>query len=146
MRYLTYDKYVEYRGTAMDAPTFTGYAFQAESTIDYYTFNRLTYVPLEEQPEKTQIAVKFCMMELIRLLALKDSYDGIYPDGENSQTNAQIESQENDGVMVTYNVMAAAQSSENIKKKITQTLNHYLSGCLNNLDQKVLYTGIYPNE
>ena len=60
-RYLTYEEYTEVGGS-LDETEFNYYAYEAESYIDWYTFNRLHNTT--EIPE----AVKRCEVYLIRLI------------------------------------------------------------------------------
>ena len=141
-RYLTYDEYTEVGGT-LDETEFTYYAYEAESYIDWYTFNRLHN--MTNIPE----AVKRCEFYLIGLIQERLTALGISipVDGSSSAGgNKAIMSQSNDGVSVSYNALSARDAISGLRDEVGQTINRYLQGVTNELGRKLLYRGLYPNE
>ena len=59
--YLSYEEY-QNMGGALDETTFNDYRFEAETKIDWYTFNRL------QKDEVIPEAVKRCVFRLIKLI------------------------------------------------------------------------------
>lgn len=142
-RYLTYDEYQEVGGTLEEAD-FTYYAYEAESYIDWYTFNRLhnnTVIP---------DAVKRCELYLIKFIQERLSALGISNPGTNGGSSGDIlksiMSQSNDGVSVSYNALAARDATSQLSQEIEQTIQRYLQGVTNELGRKLLYRGLYPGE
>lgn len=141
-RYLTYDEYTEVGGT-LDETEFNYYAYEAESYIDWYTFNRLHN--MTEIPD----AVKRCEVFLIRLIQERLAAFGIsYADASGSTDNSlkSILSQSNDGVSVSYNSLGAKDALSGISDEIEQTVNRCLAGVTNELGRKLLYRGLYAGE
>lgn len=138
--YLTFDEYQVYGGT-LDETTFNEYNFEAESLINYFTFNRL--VNESEISEN----IKRCAFKLISIAKQRaDAFTlGASADGSTS-TGASITSQSNDGVSVSYNALSASQLFESSQVEMESLVNRYLQGVKNSLGQLVLYRGIYPNE
>lgn len=138
--YLTYAEYQE-MGGELDEATFNFLAFDAQSFIDWYTFNRLWNET--EIPDR----VKQLMYFLIKLLATKMSL--LTPDmssADGTGTNAQVTSQSNDGVSVQYNILHADEIYHNSKTEIDEAIKRYLNGVTNSLGRKLLYRGLYPGE
>ena len=139
--YLTFTEY-QNMGGKLDETTFNDYEFQARAQVDWYTFNRL-------QNEKEQCeAVKRCMYYLIKLIDLEAqalNVNGI-SDAGTTVAGAGIASQSNDGVSISYNVLSAKDVVDMCGPEIKKTINSYLQGVMNELGQKVLYRGLYPNE
>ena len=98
--YLTYAEYQEMGGT-LDATAFNDLEFEAESYIDWYTFNRL-WNQTEYDPR-----LKRCMYHIIRLIELKMRLMGQPTISQQQQsangTGQLIESMSNDGVSIRYN-------------------------------------------
>lgn len=140
MDYLTYEEYTEYGGNLAEG-VFNNLAFEAQAQIDWYTFNRLhgeTTIP---------VAVKRCMYYLIQLLSVQLSY--LVPTSESesdSGSGAQIASQSNDGVSISYNVLSASEAIAQSKKQIDEIVHRYLHNVMNSLGRKLLYRGLYPGE
>lgn len=141
-RYLTYDEYTEVGGT-LDETEFNYYAYEAESYIDWYTFNRLH--------NTTQIpdAVKRCEVYLIKFIQERLSVLGVSMG--NTDANAEnpimsMMSQSNDGVSVSYSNMSAKDANASLYKEVEQTIQRQLAGVTNELGRKLLYRGLYPNE
>jgi len=141
-RYLTYDEYTEVGGT-LDETEFNYYAYEAESYIDWYTFNRLHN--MTEIPD----AVKRCEVYLIRLIQERLAALGISTvDGSGNADNSlkSILSQSNDGVSVSYNSLGARDAISGLSNEIKQTIDRFLAGVTNELGRKLLYRGLYPGE
>lgn len=137
--YLTYAEYQE-MGGELDEATFNFLAFDAQSFIDWYTFDRLQNET--EIPDK----VKKCMYHLIKLLEAKNALIMPTTDGAGVNVNAQLESQSNDGVQMKYSVLQADILYSSQQKEIADTINRYLYGVVNSLGRKLLYRGLYPGE
>lgn len=141
-RYLTYDEYTEVGGT-LDETEFNYYAYEAESYIDWYTFNRLHN--MIEIPD----AVKRCEVFLIRLIQERLAALGISTvDSSGNADNSlkSILSQSNDGVSVSYNSLGARDAIGGLSNEIKQTIDRFLAGVTNELGRKLLYRGLYPGE
>lgn len=146
--YLTYDEYQEYGGT-LDETTFNDFEFEAESIINWYTFDRLKNET--DYPE----AVKKCMHKLINIAKLKaDAMQlGMSVSAETTMDglNLSVKSQSNDGVSISYNVLDASEIFNALSTKtkggeIDQIVQRYLQGIKNSLGRKLLYRGFYPGE
>lgn len=152
--YLTYEQYQEYGGT-LEEVTFDEYEFEAESWINWYTFNRL-----ENDDVSDNEKVKRCMFKLIKLAELKatalslgNQTTTITTGGTTTtvNTSAPISSQSNDGVSISYNNLSASDIFDKLKQseqgnEIESTVQQYLQGVINSLGQRVLYRGLYENE
>lgn len=141
-RYLTYAEYQSVGGTLSETE-FNYYAYEAESYIDWYTFNRLH--------NNTEIpdAVKRCEVYLIRFIQERLSALGISFDddsGSSSDPLKSIMSQSNDGVSVSFNALSARDATSALSAEIGQTIQRYLVGVTNELGRKLLYRGLYPGE
>ena len=142
-KYLTYDEYTEVGGT-LDETEFNYYAYEAESYIDWYTFNRLhgtTEIPEED---------KRCEVYLIKFIQERLSVLGVSMGGDGG-SNAKdpimsLMSQSNDGVSVSYGNMSAKDANASLYKEVEQTIQRQLAGVTNELGRKLLYRGLYPNE
>ena len=141
--YLTYVEYQEMGGT-LDETAFNDLEFEAESYIDWYTFNRLW--GQTEYPSR----LKRCMYHIIRLIELKMKLMGQPTITEQQQsvdgTGQMIESMSNDGVSISYNIISAHDALELTKREVDKTIEQQLAGVTNSLGRKLLYRGIYPNE
>ena len=137
--YLTFDEYQEYGGT-LEETTFQDLAFEAESVINWWTFNRLQSE--ETYPE----AVKRCVYKLISLIS--DRQRAMIIDAQNADgtTNAGIAGESNDGVSTTYNTLSASEAADTLKNEMPTAIRMYLQGVKNSLGHNLLYRGIYPNE
>ena len=140
-QYLSYETYQAYGGS-LDVATFEDLAFEAQSLIDWYTFNRLQNE--ETYPE----AVQRCMYRIISLLHEKMlAMATPLSNGEVSGNSvAGIMSQSNDGVSISYNTRSAREVIDDSKKEISDCISRYLQGVMNSLGRKVLYKGLYPGE
>ena len=140
MAYISFEEYTEMGGTLEEA-SFNSLAIEADSYIDWYTFNRLWNE--EEIPER----VKICEFQLIKLLQTKLNLlvpDVAESDGINA--NAQVMSQSNDGVSVEYSVLHADVIFTEIKSEVENTIKRYLNGVMNSVGKKLLYRGLYSDE
>lgn len=146
--YLTYAEYQSYGGQ-LDETSFNDLEYDAESTVNWYTFNRL------QKPEWASILdtdeLKRCVYQLIRVKQLEyellaSSSGGGWGIGWNKE--AGITQEMNDGVSTSYNVLSSAEllafaSGTKPKKEI---IDRYLGSIVNDLGRKVLYRGLYPGE
>lgn len=139
--YLTYAEYQEYGGT-LDETAFNDIEFEAESYVNWYTFDRLC--DEDEIPER----VKKCMYQIIKLIQkqLELMNTPITNSEDESESSAQVASEANDGVSVAYNVISANEALELAKKDVENSIKRYLQGVTNSLGRKLLYRGIYPDE
>lgn len=131
--YLSYDDYI-YMGGTLDESTFSICEFQAESLIDWYTFDRL-----KKETEFTK-EVRMCMFMLIKLIDNKSKV--LSANTESSP----ITSQSNDGVSTTYAVLSSADLIASNKEEITSTINLCLRNAVNSMGKQLLYRGFYPGE
>ena len=138
--YLTYADY-QSMGGALDETTFNLYEFEAEALINWYTFNRLksnTSFPQE---------VSKCMYVLISLIEKKENASTLgYSTDGSSGSNLSVTSQSNDGVSISYNTVSAQSIVESMEAACKDTIQKFLNGVVNELGQKLLYRGLYPNE
>ena len=138
--YLTFDEYQVYGGT-LDETTFNEYNFEAESLINYFTFNRL--VNESEISEN----IKRCAFKLISIAKQRaDAFTLGASADDSTSAGASITSQSNDGVSVSYNALSASQLFNASQVEMKSVIRRYLHGVKNSLGQLVLYRGIYPNE
>lgn len=141
MAYLTYEEYVSMGGTEIES-MFNRYEFEAESLVNWYTFDRL----LNETEYSDK--VKMCMYRLIELIAEK--YNTLNASDPNANTSnpitGQIMSQSNDGVETTYAILSSYNLLTFCKKEIEDVINYNLRGALNSLGRNLLYRGYYPGE
>lgn len=135
--YLLYSEYQNMGGT-LDETTFNDISFEAQSQIDWYTFNRLQNE--ETYPE----AVKRCMYRLIELIHSQQIAMG--NTGESEATMGTVASQSNDGVSISYNVLSASEAVQLSTAQISEVIKRYLQGIKNSLGQLVLYRGLYKGE
>ena len=138
--YLTYEEYQNMGGT-LDSTTFNDCEMEAETIVDWYTFNRLkndtTY------PEE----LKKCMYLLIKYINMQSQLSGIPMGGSNDRlVGGSITSQSNDGVSVSYNVLSAQELKADTDSKIKQIIQSTLQTATNELGKKLLYRGLYPDE
>lgn len=138
--YLTYLEYKAYGGT-LDETTFNDIEFEAQSIVDWYTFNRL------QKEDTLPEAVKRCVYKIMQYIQAQSSVNGLSdPNSSADGIGAGIASQSNDGVSVSYNVLSAQAVMNNSNAQIEQTIRQYLSSVTNSLGRKVLYRGVYPDE
>ena len=137
--YLSYEEYQNMGGTLNDT-AFSEYEFEAESLVDWYTFNRL-----QKQTTYPE-AVKRCVYALIKLSATKAGALTLGDDGQEGTVSGAIASQSNDGVSVSYNVLSASEAFKLCNDEVGNTVKRYLQNVTNELGRKVLYRGFYPGE
>lgn len=141
MSYLLYSEYVS-MGGQLEESVFNDLEYEAETYVDWVTFNRLQAENII--PDK----VKTCIYHIIKLVALQMDIMGVPVDASNtaSATGASIASQSNDGVSISYNTLSASDALELSKKEVDSLIHRYLQGVTNSLGRKLLYRGVYPDE
>ena len=142
MLYLTFTEFENMGGT-LDETAFNDLEFEAETYVDWYTFDRLRNET--EIPDR----VKKCVYHIIKLLNDQINLFGNGSDSSDTSStdsNKQVAAQSNDGVSISYNVISASEALELAKKDVNATINRYLQGLTNSLGRKLLYRGIYPDE
>lgn len=147
--YLTYTEYTEYGGT-LEESAFNDLEFDAESIINWYTFNRL------KRPEWSSVLgteeLKRCVYQLIRLKQMEDSLlassVGAVGTGIGWTKEAGITQESNDGVSTSYNTLSSGELMAylNGTKTKSDLIHQYLECIVNDLGRKLLYRGIYPGE
>lgn len=139
--YLTFTEYQNMGGT-LNETAFNDFEFEAESIVDWYTFNRLQNDT--NYPEK----LKQCMYKLIKMAQERQAAMSAGPSesGESTEGGATITSRSNDGVSVSYNIISASDLFDKLKNEMASTVQMYLNGVVNELGRKVLYRGFYPGE
>lgn len=155
-QYLTYITYQALGGT-LDEATFDNFEYEAETIVNWYTFNRLK----DEAPENYPDELERCMYRLIYLIKLEadalllGKQTTVTTDSEGNkttvETGAYIKSQSNDGVSVSYNTVDASdivrRLTANTKDNpLAQTVFRYLQGVRNSQGKKLTYRGLYPDE
>lgn len=133
--YLTFEEYQSFGGQ-LSAVEFAPLEMDAETIIDWYTFNRLS--TNTEYP----IQVKRCMYLLIELLLKKQQVTSIGQNVVDGSTQAAIASQSNDGVSISYNVMNAQSAYGMIGQETKDIVCKQLAGVCNSLGQRLLYRGL----
>jgi len=145
--YLTYAEYLAYGGQ-LDETSFQDLEFDAESTINWYTFNRLQKPEWADALDTEQL--KRCVYQLIRLKQLENELllGGIAGGGVGWTKEPGIVKESNDGVTTEYNVLSSgdllAYASGTKPKK--ELIDRYLSSIVNDLGRRLLYRGLYPGE
>lgn len=146
--YLSYEEYQAYGGT-LDETSFNDLEYDAESTINWYTFNRLL------KPEWSEAlnaeGLKRCMYQLIRLKQLEDTLlasSGGAGWGVGWTKEAGITQESNDGVSTSYNVLSSGEllAFANGSKPKQDLIDRYLGSIVNDLGRRLLYRGLYPGE
>ena len=136
--YLTYAEYTEMGGT-LDQTSFNSLEFEAEVTINWYTFNRL------QKDTQIPVAVKRLIYFLITLANQKQSL--LNPTGTSVDNGSQaVASSSNDGVSESYVVLSATDLMNNIKQETQIAVNQYLQGVTNEAGRLLLYRGVYAGE
>ena len=143
--YLTYAEYQNMGGT-LDETAFNNFEFDAESLINWYTFNRLI------GEETVSDKVKKLTFRLIQLAQLNQEAMTLgKPVSGEASTGAvgAVTSQSNDGFSTIYNSLSAADAlsaSALTSEKVKTLIRSYLQGEVNSLGRKLLYRGLYPDE
>lgn len=144
--YLSYEDYQEMGGT-LDETTFNSFEYEAETVVNWYTFNRLKGE--ETYPEE----LARCMYRLIELAKLEaDAMMLGKQAGASSDGGSQyIESQSNDGVSISYNNISASDLFKTLlasgaDSPMAKTVFRYLQGVRNSKGYKLTYRGMYPDE
>lgn len=139
--YLSFDEYAQMGGEITDSHKFVRYALEAETTINWYTFDRL--VNETEVPDK----VKECMFLLINLIAEKYSVLSVNdPNNPNTPLTGIAKKRENDGVSAEFTTLSPYDMLPYNTKQIQQAIEFCLRGVVNSLGRKLLYRGLYPGE
>lgn len=147
--YLTYEEYTQYGG-ALDETAFNDLEFDAESTVNWYTFNRLKRPEWQSVLESEEL--KRCMYQLIRIKQMENelvaSGVGGFSGGIAWKKEAGITKESNDGVSTSYNVPSSGEllAYFNGSKTVADLVQHYLGSVINDLGRNILYRGIYPGE
>ena len=147
--YLTYEEYQSYGGT-LDETSFNDLEFDAESTINWFTFNRLQKEQWAFALETQEL--KRCMYQLIRVKQIEDALlaasSGNIGWGVGWTKEAGITKESNDGVSTSYNVLSSGEllAFANGTKPKQELVNRYLGSIVNDLGRKLLYRGVYPGE
>ena len=146
--YLTYTEYQEYGGQ-LDETSFNDLEYDAESTINWFTFNRL--LRPEWQTVLGSPGLKRCMYQLINIKQIENtllaSSGGIgWAVGWTKE--AGITKESNDGVTTEYNLLSSGEllAYANGSKPKKDIIDRYLGSIVNDLGRKLLYRGIYPGE
>ncbi len=147
--YLTYSEYMDLGGQ-LDETSFTDLEYDAESTINWYTFNRLFKDEWKFALETPQL--KRCMYQLIKLKQLEDALImtgvGGALGGVGWSKEAGIVKESNDGVTTEYNLLSSGDllAYANGTKPKKELIDRYLGSIINDLGRRLLYRGLYPGE
>ena len=147
--YLTYSEYIEFGGQ-LDETSFNDLEYDAESTINWYTFNRLQRPEWADALDTPQL--KRCVYQLIRLKQLEDSLImsgvGGMLGGTGWSKEAGVIKESNDGVTTEYNLLSSGDllAYANGAKPKKELIERYLGSIINDLGRRLLYRGIYPGE
>lgn len=145
--YLSYEDYQEMGGT-LEETTFNSFEYEAETIVNWYTFNRLkgeeTYP--EELAKCIYRLIELAKLEADSLMLGKEA--GANSNGSGSQF---IEAQSNDGVSVRYNAIDASDlfktlSASGVDSPMAKTVFRYLQGVRNSKGYRLTYRGMYPDE
>lgn len=134
--YLTYQEYTNLGGT-LDLATFNKHEFEAETMVDWYTFNRLKNE--STIPEPVKHLMKYLIDSIQQQLSLLHT-------GAEAPSEARIASQSNDGVSISYDILSASDVLNRLKEQESETIRRYLQGVTNSAGRKLLYRGLYPGE
>lgn len=147
--YLTYEEYTDMGGT-LDEAAFNDLEFDAESTVNWYTFNRLKRTEWAKVLESEEL--KRCMYQLIRLKAAENellaSSGGGAGWGIGWSKEAGITEESNDGVTTKYNTASAGDLLAFFKgsKTVNDVVQQYMGSIVNDLGRNILFRGVYPGE
>lgn len=153
--YLDYEDYQNMGGT-LDETTFNNFEYEAETLVNWYTFNRL------KNEETYPFELSQCMFRLIYLIKLEADalilgrQTTVTMDNEGNvtgtvTTDATIRSQSNDGVSTSYNSVDASDIVKRLTatgsdNPLAQIVFRYLQGVRNSQGKKLTYRGLYPDE
>lgn len=151
--YLEYSDYQNMGGT-LDETTFNNFEYEAETIVNWYTFNRLK----GEETYPDELAK--CMYRLIELVRLeaeamilgKSSTTYTVGSEEHTVVTAPpIHSQSNDGVSISYNNIDASELFNKLDSlgkdsPLAKVVFRYLQGVRNSQGKKLTYRGLYPDE
>ena len=154
--YLSYSEYQNMGGT-LDETTFNNFEYEAETIVNWYTFNRLKDEDSEDYPDELARCMyrltELAKLEADALLLGKQTITTTDSGGNVStvETSAYIKSQSNDGVSVSYNNVDASDlfkrlSSLGRDNPLAQTVFRYLQGVRNSKGKRLTYRGMYPDE
>lgn len=152
--YLTYEAYKS-MGGMLDETAFNDFEYEAETIVNWYTFNRLKG-ETEYPPE-----LERCMFRLITLAKLQadalimGKQVTVQYDDEGHKTTTEVETyikaQSNDGVSIEYNAMDANElfgmlTASGKGNVMETTVFRYLQGVRNSKGKRLTYRGLYPDE
>ena len=155
--YLDYETYQNMGGT-LDESAFNNFEYEAETVVNWYTFNRLK--DEKEYPDE----LSRCMYRLIDLAKLRadalmlgaQSVTIATGDSGGGQvttvtTSPYISHQSNDGVSVSYNALDAKDLFGQLQMDkrgnlLEETVFRYLQGVRNSKGYRLTYRGLYPDE
>lgn len=141
--YITFEQFQNMGGT-LDETTFEEYEFEARCIVNLYTYHRLKKMDPSEYPEE----LSRCMYALIKLIQAQWALiPGSQNDGAGGSAGAKgVASASNDGVSVGFATLSAQDLLNTCRDEISKLIKTYLSGVLDSLGHRLLYTGIYPDE
>lgn len=154
-KYLPYVLYQAMGGT-LDETTFNNFEYEAETIVNWYTFNRLKDEKEEDLPDE----LAKCMYRLIELVKLeaeamilgKSSTTYTVGSEEHTVVTAPpIHSQSNDGVSISYNNIDASELFNKLDSlgkdsPLAKVVFRYLQGVRNSKGKRLTYKGLYPDE
>lgn len=152
-----YLPYITYKGLGgtLDEITFSRFEYEAETIVNWYTFNRL------KGEEKYPDELEYCMFSLIEYAKLqadaillgKHTVTVTDDEGHSTsvETTAYIKSQSNDRVSISYNNVDASDlfkrlTSTGKDNPMAQIVFRYLQGVRNSKGYRLTYRGMYPDE
>jgi len=139
--YIDYATYQNMGGT-LDETTFNDYEFQAETLVNWVTFNRLKK-EVEYPAELPKLM--YVLIHRIELKMAAVENDFLTEDG--SVKPGSIRKQTNDGVGIEFNNLSADYVIDfGSDKNLEDLVRKYLSGLKNSLGQSLTYRGLYPGE
>ena len=156
--YLTYEAYQNMGGT-LEETAFNNFEYEAETIVNWYTFNRLKDEKEEDYPEE----LSRCMYRLIDLARIRadalilGAQSVTVTSGDSGEnvttvtTSPYISQQSNDGVSIHYNSLDASDLFGQLKTDkrgnlLEDTVFRYLQGVRNSKGKRLTYRGLYPDE
>lgn len=161
--YLDYETYKSFGGT-LDETTFNKFEYEAETIVNWYTFNRLKDEKEEDYPSELarcmERLIDYVKLQADAMLLGKQTIEVTRVVGEGTdattvtetiQTSAYIKSQSNDGVSISYNNVDASDLFAKLnalgkQNPLAQLVFRYLQGVRNSKGHKLTYRGLYPDE